>query len=73
MIPNWIANKRLDTCSKCLLQNECGIKYKILEEAPACPKGSILSVMDEVANKAWPENAPRLSGCCDSALNYGDS
>ena len=73
MIPNWVVNKRLGICKECSENETCNGKFSVLQDQPKCPLNKMPNVMEEIANRAWPKNAPRLSGCCDSALNYGDS
>ena len=69
-IPSWIIQKRSQQCGACHQQKQCTAKFKILSEIVECPRNIIRSVQEEIASKAWPEQAPRVSGCCDSALNY---
>ena len=65
-------DKRHQTCASCEDAKDCKVKYQILEQNPKCPLGKIKSYQDMITERAWPSEAPRVSGCCDSAMNYGD-
>lgn len=70
MIPRWIAQKRKETCAHCEIVKICPDKMTLLNEVPFCSLSKLHSVEDELRwAKAWPETAPRVSGCCDSALH----
>lgn len=69
-IPRWLVDKRHDICVKCDMLRACTGKFSILDEAPRCPKKLLIPADAEIANRAWPSNAPKASGCCDSARNY---
>ena len=71
-IPKWVSDLRLDKCRSCSLSQNCLVRFEILEQNSKCPKGEWSTVFDEIEKRAWPSNAPRISGCCDSALNYGE-
>lgn len=70
MIPQWLVDKRKKTCSTCYQQVGCVAKLQILSDAPTCPLNLLPSKSQIVFEKAWPAQALRVSGCCDSALNY---
>jgi len=71
MIPQWLSKKRQQTCGACNEAKACQVKFRILEQSPECPLEKLHSIDDELRwAKAWPETAPRVSGCCDSALHY---
>jgi hypothetical protein len=69
MIPNWIIQKRAQTCAKCPELKRCAVKTQLHLASMPCPLGLQKSAMDEIAAKAWPDGAPRASGCCDSMLH----
>lgn len=70
MIPQWLADKRAQTCLNCDQYARCPVRWDILQEAPKCPLGKLPSKSDEIAAKAWPDGVQPISGCCDSAKNY---
>lgn len=70
-IENWIVNQRRKVCMDCDLHKDCPSSRHLFAEASGCPKGLHPTRAEAVTERAWPSNAPRLSGCCDSALNYG--
>lgn len=70
MIPRWLANARHETCVKCGDKSTCTVQYDMLRPAPKCPLGKLPSLDDAIAERAWPSSAPKVSGCCDSAVNY---
>jgi len=66
MIPGWLAKKRHDTCHNCAQAKGCQIKFKMLDPAPACPLDKLPPLSDELKwARAWPEDVPAISGCCD--------
>ena len=71
-IPRWILDKRHTICANCEATNGCSDKFTILDRRPKCHLGKLNSEDDEIAERAWPSGATRISGCCDSALNYGE-
>lgn len=34
-------------------------------ESTSCPQNKFDTAQNEIAEKAWPKDAPRISGCCD--------
>ena len=70
MIPRGLIDKRTAICLSCYQRTGCVARFQILSEAPTCPLNKLPSKADEIAAKAWPEGAPQVSGCCDSAINY---
>jgi len=71
-IPRWILDERHKVCAACDQMKSCQFKYQIMNEKPQCPLGKLKTYQDLVAERAWPSGATRVSGCCDSAMNYGD-
>jgi hypothetical protein len=70
MIPGWLAKKRHETCLECAKQKGCADKITLLADVPSCSLNHLHPLGDELRwAKAWPDNAPRASGCCDSALH----
>lgn len=59
-------------CAACDEMKNCTFKYQIMNESPKCPLGKLKGYQDMIVEKAWPSGAARVSGCCDSAMNYGD-
>lgn len=70
--PNWVIQNRIKICTTCETTNSCDKKFTILRAESHCPLKKWDNADEEVRKRAWPESAQRLSGCCDSALNYGD-
>jgi len=68
-VEGWIVKARLATCLKCELRADCeqtaGRIASLLAEVTTCPKGLHPSRDEAVAARAWPEAAPKASGCCD--------
>lgn len=69
-IPRWLLDKRHSTCANCSDSNDCKDKFTILDRVPKCHLGKLQSEDYEISERAWPSGATRISGCCDSALNY---
>jgi len=69
MIPYWLIQKRAQTCGRCQQQRGCDAKATLSTETMACPLGLQKTAADEIAARAWPDDAPRASGCCDSMLH----
>ena len=65
MIPRWLTDKRDKICASCAQVGSCDVAIRILEDNPPCPQKKLPSLSDEVAEKAWPSNRDRISGCCD--------
>lgn len=70
MIPGWLVDKRTAVCASCELHSQCEGRWTVLDDAPKCPRKLLLSYDEEVQARAWPQSVPRVSGCCDSVLNY---
>jgi len=71
ILPDWLTKKRHDTCQRCEIVETCQDKKTLFYERPVCSLGKLHSLGDEIRWKqAWPEDAPRPSDCCGSALNY---
>jgi len=70
-VEGWIVKARLTTCLKCSLRAECekttGRIASLLSEVTTCPKKLHPGRNEAVAARAWPESAPKVSGCCDRA------
>lgn len=59
---------RMRICQSCPYLSECN--PKIEEENVDCRTGMVKSMSESIREMAWPDSADRISGCCDSALNY---
>ena len=70
MIPRWLIDKRLSTCAQCEWAAQCVTRFRVLIAAPECPLKRLAPLTEEIQARAWPEAAPRASGCCDDARNY---
>jgi hypothetical protein len=68
--PSWLVQKRAQQCGACRQQRECTARFQIIAETVDCPRGVIQPAAEAIAARAWPDDAPRASGCCDSAINY---
>jgi len=68
-VEGWIVKARLATCLKCRHRAECektaGRIASLTAEVTTCPMGWHPSRDEAVAARAWPETAPKVSGCCD--------
>jgi hypothetical protein len=65
MIPYWIVQKRAQICASCEFKHNCTSTLVIMLEGTLCPKNKFDSAQEDIAEKAWPKNVPRISGCCD--------
>lgn len=63
--PGWLAQQRAETCAKCPDKSTCCRAIYILTPTPQCPRGLLKNTVDAIAARAWPENAEKVSGCCD--------
>jgi hypothetical protein len=70
--PKWVIEKRIKICTECEYQKSCDKRFTILQALSHCPANKWKNANEEIKERAWPESAARVSGCCDSALNYGD-
>lgn len=68
MIPSWLIYQRDQICANCSQVDGCPVAIRILEDAPPCPRGALLSKADAIAERAWPSGVDQLSGCCDPPL-----
>jgi len=70
MIPRWLLDKRSEVCKACDRKRRCQTAHTIMQDNTACPINAHPSLEDEMRwERAWPEHAQRISGCCDSALH----
>jgi hypothetical protein len=65
MVPYWIVQKRAQICANCDIKQTCSSALVIMLENTVCPKNKFTTAQEDIAEKAWPKDAPRISGCCD--------
>jgi hypothetical protein len=65
VLERWIAQRRLGICRKCPQRATCQEIATIFCETSGCPLGAHPPRDEEIAAKAWPPGAERISGCCD--------
>lgn len=70
--PKWVIEKRVKICTTCEVNQNCDKKYYVIEDVSDCPLKKWANAAEEIRRRAWPESAQRVSGCCDSAINYGE-
>lgn len=69
-LPQWLIKKRHDTCQQCIKLMACPDAINMFDINPRCMLGALHSLEDELRwERAWPSQAPKVSGCCDSALH----
>ena len=69
-IPGWVFEHRKSTCFNCSSYFSCKDKLNIVKRNFICPLGKIKLIDDLIADKAWPDSIDKISGCCDSAMQY---
>jgi hypothetical protein len=65
LVPNWLVQKRAQVCAECSFKQNCQSTMVLMLDSTTCPQNKFDSLQNEIAEKAWPKNAPRISGCCD--------
>jgi hypothetical protein len=69
MIERWIVAQRRATCLACAQAAACeaapGILPSLFAETTRCPLALHPSRDEAIAARAWPADAPPVSGCCD--------
>lgn len=74
LIPAWLVEERLQVCAKCELVARCDGKLFVKSNKVPCPLNRFKVGRIVVAERAFPSNANRVSGCCDPiGLGWGDS
>lgn len=68
-LPYWLIQRRAQQCGACRQQRDCVARFRLTDETVDCPRGVIKPAADAIAARAWPDDAPRASGCCDSMLH----
>lgn len=64
-LERWILDKRLAVCRACPRAPACPAIASTLALETRCPEQRHPTRAAEIAARAWPAEAPRLSGCCD--------
>lgn len=69
-LPRWLIDKRFRVCQSCSQREGCKATGSLFDDVPLCPIAAHPSASDELRwERAWPQHADAVSGCCDSALH----